>query len=108
MKVLFHLSSNFKKKTLGAAMITSIIINTVVPALFAYGLYHKTEEYKTKALRWLEQTESETNSILTGFAALAVKSRSAFDSQALIELKNEFCTKKRCLECSVGNAILKN
>ena len=104
----FHLSSNFKKKTLGAAMITSIIINTVVPALFAYGLYHKTEEYKTKALRWLEQTESETNSILTGFAALAVKSRSAFDSQALIELKNEFCTKKRCLECSVGNAILKN
>jgi hypothetical protein len=79
-----------------------------VPSLFAYGLYHKNESQKTKALRWLEQLESENNLILSGFAGLSVKSKSAYDSQALIELKNQYCIKKRCLECSVGNSILKN
>lgn len=104
----FHLQSNFKKKALGSSMIDSIIINTIVPSLFAYGLYHKSEPHKAKALRWLEQISTENNSILSGFALLSVKSNSAYDSQALIELRNEYCTKKRCLECSVGNAILKN
>ena len=104
----FHLQSNFKKKALGSSMIDSIIINTIVPSLFAYGLYHKSEPHKAKVLRWLEQISTENNSILSGFALLSVKSNSAYDSQALIELRNEYCTKKRCLECSVGNAILKN
>ena len=104
----FNLQSNFKKKALGSSMIDSIIINTIVPSLFAYGLYHKSEPHKAKVLRWLEQISTENNSILSGFALLSVKSNSAYDSQALIELRNEYCTKKRCLECSVGNAILKN
>lgn len=104
----FHLQSNFKKKALGTSMIDSIIINTIVPSLFAYSVYHKSEPHKAKSLRWLEQISTENNSILSGFALLSVKSNSAYDSQALIELRNEYCTKKRCLECSVGNAILKN
>ena len=104
----FQLKSNFKKKTLGSAMISSIIINTIVPSLFAYGLHHNNEQQKAKALRWLEQLEPEDNSILKGFAGLSIKSRTAYDSQALIELKNEYCIKKRCLECSVGNAIVRN
>lgn len=104
----FHLQSNFKKKQLGPTMINSIIINTVIPMLFAYGLYHKNETHKAKALLWLEQVTAEKNSIVTGFAQLMVKSKTAYDTQSLIELKNEYCTKKRCLECSVGNAILKN
>ena len=92
----------------GTTMIASIIINTIVPSLFAYGLYHDSEHYKTRALRWLEQISTENNSILSGFSLLAVKSNTAYDSQALIELKNEYCTKKRCLECSVGNALLRD
>lgn len=104
----FQMESNFKKKTLGKAMISSIIINTIVPSLFAYGLYHNNEQQKVKAIKWLEQLESENNAILAGFAGLSVESKTAFDSQALIELKNEYCIKKRCLECSVGNAIIRN
>jgi hypothetical protein len=88
-------------------MVASIIINTIVPCLFAYGIYHNNEHQKTKALRWLEQVETEKNSILSEFAGLTIKSKNAYDSQALIELKNEYCIKKRCLECSVGNTILK-
>jgi hypothetical protein len=59
-------------------------------------------------VNWLEQINTENNSILSGFAQLSITSKTAYDSQALIELKNEYCIKKRCLECSVGNAILKN
>jgi hypothetical protein len=103
----FHVASNFKKKNIGSFMISSIIINTIIPCLFAYGIYHNNEHQKTKALRWLEQLETEKNSILSGFAELTIKSKTAYDSQALIELKNEYCTKKRCLKCSVGNSILK-
>ncbi len=103
----FDEASAFKKKKLGAAMIDNIIINTIAPVLFAYGNYHDENKYKEKALRWLEETAAEKNAITKGFQQLKIENKNAFDSQALIELKNEYCSKKRCLECGVGNAILK-
>lgn len=89
-------------------MIYNIIINTVCPVLFAYGNYHDENKFKEKALKWLEQTSAEKNNITKGFQLLGIENKTAFDSQGLIELKNEYCNKKRCLECGVGNAILKN
>jgi hypothetical protein len=103
----FHQASAFKEKKLGADSIDNIIINSVVPVLFAYGLYHDDEKSKDKALRWLEEISVEKNSITRGFAQLGIKSKSAYDSQALIELKNEYCSFKKCLQCSVGNDLLK-
>lgn len=104
----FEESSAFKKKRLGTAMIDNIIINTVVPMLFAYGSYQDEYKYKQKALQWLEEISAENNLITNSFQKLQVENKNAFDSQALIELKNEFCVKKKCLDCSVGNAILKS
>ncbi len=104
----FDETSSFKKKKLGAAMIDNIIINTVGPVLFAYGSYHDEQKYKDKALKWLVATAPESNTITKGFQKLGIENKNAFDSQALIELKNEYCNKKRCLDCGVGNAILKN
>lgn len=104
----FDESSTFKKKNIGTAMIDNIIINTIAPVLFVYGSYHDEYKYKDKALKWLEQTAAESNSITKGFSKLNVDNKNAFDSQALIELKNEYCNEKRCLECGVGNAILRN
>ena len=103
----FDETAAFKKKKVGAAMIDNLIINTVAPVLFAYGSYHDEQKYKEKALKWLEQTAAESNSITKGFQQLGIENKNAFDSQALIELKNEYCNKKRCLDCGVGNAILK-
>lgn len=100
--------SAFKKKTLGETMIDNIIINTIAPVLFAYGSCHKEQQYKDKALQWLENTAAEANSITKGFRQIGVNNKSAFDSQALIELKNEYCSKRRCLDCGIGTAILKN
>ena len=103
----FDEESAYRKKKLGAAMIDNIIINTVCPVLFAYGNYNDETKYKDKALRWLEQTSAEKNNITKGFQQLGIENKTAFDSQGLIELKNEYCNKKRCLECGIGNSILK-
>lgn len=103
----FDETSSFKKKKLGAVMIDNIIINTVAPVLFAYGSYHDENKYKEKALKWLEATAPESNSITKGFQQLGVENKNAFDSQGLIELKTQYCDRKMCLDCGVGNYILK-
>lgn len=105
---VFDETSAFKKKNLGEQMIENILINTVVPILFAYGHHYQEVMYKDKALQWLEDIKAEKNSISKGFEALQVENKTAFDSQALIQLKNEYCNKKRCLDCSVGNKLLRS
>jgi hypothetical protein len=100
-------AGEFKQKNIGSEMINNIIINTVVPAVFSYGLYRDETLYKNKAMRWLEQTAAEKNNILNSWKALNVSSQHAYDSQALIELKTQYCQKKKCLDCAIGNAILK-
>ncbi|MCW3118375.1 MAG: hypothetical protein JWM28_2457 [Chitinophagaceae bacterium] len=103
----FDESTNFKMKTLGASMIANIVINTLVPVLFAYGNYQHENKYKLKALQWLEETAAEINSITSDFQQLGIENKNAYDSQALIELKNKYCNNRKCLDCSIGNAILK-
>ncbi len=98
----------FKKKNIGAQMINNILINTVVPVLFAYGQHHAEQVYMDKSISWLEEIEAEKNTITKGFEALNMLNINSFDSQSFIELKNEYCNKKRCLECAVGNALLKS
>ncbi len=89
-------------------MADSLLINTVIPLIFTYGHYHHDEKIKTKALSWLDQIKAEKNTIVSGFQKLNFVSNTAFDSQSLIELKNEYCDHRRCLECSIGGSILKN
>lgn len=100
-------ASAYKKKALGNDAIDHIIINTVAPVLFAYGLYHNSSKQKDKALRWLEETAPENNRITREFLSIGIENGTAYDSQALIELKNQYCSNKRCLECSVGNYLLR-
>lgn len=97
----------YREKKLGSVMTDSILINTMTPMLFAYGLYHRDEKCRIRAIKWLESISPENNCITQGFNRLGIAHDSAFDSQALMELKNEYCTKKRCLECGVGNALLR-
>ncbi len=99
--------TTYKPKNLGKAMINNIIINTMAPVIFAYGQYHQQEIYKEKALHWLESCSAESNSITSGYQQLGIKNATAAESQALIELKNEYCHYKRCLDCAVGNAIIR-
>jgi hypothetical protein len=104
----FSDSSRFIKKRIGGAMIDNIMTNTVIPLLFTYGTYYNEHSIRYKALRWLEETGWEENTITRNFKAIGIKCSSSYDSQALTELKNEYCDKKRCLECSIGAWLLKN
>lgn len=99
--------SNFLEKKLGIQMQDNIIINTIVPFLFAYGYQLKDTGFTSRAINWLETIAAEKNSICKGFEALGIQQKSAFDTQALIQLKNNYCNKKHCLDCAIGNKILK-
>lgn len=88
-------------------MTDSIMINTVIPILFAYGHHHKEPIYKERALQWLEQLKAENNQITSGYSLHGVDNKNAFDSQALIQLKNNYCNQKRCLECAIGNQLVR-
>lgn len=87
-------------------MIDNLMINTVCPILFAYGKFQKDEVQKEKALNWLQSLRAEKNAITKGFERLKVENNNASDSQALIQLRNFYCEKHRCLECNIGAAIL--
>ncbi|HOZ80123.1 MAG TPA: DUF2851 family protein [Ferruginibacter sp.] len=100
-------ASCYQEKKLGKQMTDNILINTVVPVLFAYGHYFKENKYKEKALAWLEEITAEKNNITKVFSDAGINIPSAFASQALIQLKNSYCNHKRCLECAVGNNIMK-
>lgn len=101
-------ASVFRKKTLGKTTIENIVINTIVPVLFAYGAYSDNQSIKDKALRWLDEVAAEKNYITKGFQALGLHNKSAWDSQAFIELKTRYCNVLRCLQCAVGNSLLKS
>ncbi len=96
----------FKPKRLGEQAAEQVLINTVIPVLFAYGHYHGEDIFKEKAIQWLGSIQSERNTITAGFGQLGIPARNALDSQAMIELKTAWCDQKKCLQCAIGNAIL--
>ena len=104
---VFDELSIYREKNIGKQMIHSVLINTIVPILFAYGHHYGETKYKERAMLWLEQIAEENNSITKGFTLLGIENKNAFDSQALIQLKNDYCNQKRCLECAVGNKLLR-
>lgn len=103
----FDEAGDYKPKNLGKQMIDSIIINTVVPVLFAYGSYTKQQLYKDKAIEWLIQLAPEQNRITIEWKRHGVSNYNALQSQALLELKKFYCDVRRCLDCALGNKLLK-
>lgn len=92
---------------LSNAFIDHIIINCFAPVLFAYGKSVGSDDYKSKAIEWLEQTKKENNAITRKFEALTMPHDNASTSQALLHLKSAYCAHKKCLNCAIGLAILK-
>lgn len=104
----FEKPSVFKKKRLGDSLINSIIINAVIPTLFAYGHSRSSNVIKEKVIDLLRQTKVEDNSTLRKMKLLGFSLKNGLDSQALLYLFNELCRPKKCLNCAIGNFILNN
>ncbi len=104
----FEEESAERKKTFGRGSADLILINTIAPFLFAYGVHNGEDIYKERAIQLLESIPPEQNAIVKKWKEQGLVAGSAYDSQAFIQLKKEYCDVKRCLDCSVGNRILQN
>lgn len=102
----FDKESPKKKKKLSKSFIDLIIINTIIPLLFAYAK-SQGKEISEDLILLLNEVSAEKNAILDKFSSFGIKSKNAFETQSLLQLKNEFCNKSRCLECAVGMELLK-
>ena len=102
----FEKESVKKEKKLGKQSIDIILINTIIPFLYVYGKATSNQEIKDRAITFLEQIKPENNKIIRNWKNLNVNAENAFYSQALIHLKNEYCNKKKCVNCVIGSEIL--
>lgn len=105
----YHLHSTSSKsiKNLGKSAIEILIINSIVPFIFVYGKQYGNERKSEFAIQLLERLNPEKNSIITFWGNVGIKAKSALQTQALLELKNNQCNLKKCLECSIGHFIIK-
>jgi hypothetical protein len=93
---------------IGRQSMQNLVINTVIPLLFAYSRWQDKQEYRDRALAWLEQLPAEQNAILEVFARLELPVQTAADSQAYLQLFGQYCQTRKCLSCSLGHHLLKN
>lgn len=100
-------SSN-RPKRMGQMIKNILIINAIIPFMFLYGKKQGKENYCRKAVRWLEELPAERNYIIQNWEMTGLRFDSAMQTQALIQLRREYCDKHRCLECRIGREILKS
>jgi hypothetical protein len=102
----FDKNSSFKPKKLSKSFVDLILINTILPIKFAYQK-HNFKDISEDLIALLSQIPPENNRIIQKFASVGIKSKNAFETQSLLQLKNEYCDKGKCLECAIGIELLK-
>ncbi len=102
----FDTPSVTRPKSFGEEAAALIVVNTIVPFLFAYGETRHEEKLRQRALDFLEILAAEKNHIIEGWQTLGVEPQTAAQTQSLIELKKQYCDMKRCTACSLGHFIM--
>jgi hypothetical protein len=98
-------SRNMQKKT-GNQAGDIFLINAVIPLIFVYGRFTGNNALPERALSFYEDLPPETNSVISDWKKSGIDSESAFYTQALLQLTNEYCRKRRCLECQIGCKLI--
>lgn len=104
----FGIESKKTEKNITDAFFDKIMINVIVPFLFYYGKFVQEERFIEKAFEILLEIKPEKNKITNSWQDIGYSNNNALESQALIELKQNYCNKNRCLDCNIGYKILKN
>jgi len=94
-------------KSISPSTVELIMINNVIPFLFVYGKLKGQVRYQDQAFALLDSIQAESNSIVRKFIEFGLKPLSASQSQALLELKTNYCDQKKCLECRIGLDLIK-
>lgn len=103
----FQKQSKSSKKVLTKSFIDLLLINTILPLKFCYAK-QKGQDVDAVIVQISNEITSEKNSIIDAFNQLKKISKSSLDSQALIHLKTEYCSKNKCLQCAIGNKLVGN
>ena len=96
-----------KKKSLTTAFIDLLLINTIIPLKFAYAK-SQGKDISEQLIDLMQEIQAEKNVIIEKFSGFGIKSENAYESQSLLQLKNEYCNAKRCLECAVGMELMRS
>lgn len=104
----FQKTSPRQEKQLGENALNLILINTVIPFLYAYGIHKADESLCERATRFLESLKAENNHVTRMWSGAGLPVFTAADSQALLQLQKEYCDKKDCLRCRFGYEYLRN
>lgn len=103
----FGKSSSKRKKRTTDAFIDLLLINTIIPLKFSHAS-QLGRSIDDDIIEWASELKPESNSIVDKFNTYRAASNSAMHSQALIELKTNYCDRNKCLQCAIGNSILTN
>ena len=103
----FSSVSENKKKNIGTNAVNTLLINTVVPLLFFYGKTKNEHHYISRAVDFLMEIKAENNSITKEFTIHKLPVKNACDTQGLLNLEKNYCKKHLCLDCAIGNEILR-
>lgn len=103
---IFGKKSKAISKNTGMQAADIFLINAVIPLIFIYGRFHDNNDVCEKALTFLEEIGPETNSVTRDWKSAGIEVKSAFYTQALLQLTDEYCKKRRCLECRIGCKII--
>jgi len=102
----FEKTSKKSEKKLSKKFIDLVIINTILPLKFNYAKY-LGKQIDDEIVYIATQIGAEQNSIIEKYKSLNIKILNAAESQSILQLYNEYCSKNKCLECAIGNSLLK-
>lgn len=107
-KIHYSFTSTSRKtyKKLSKKFIDLLLINTIVPLKFIY-LKYINELNEEELISTIKLIKPEKNVVIDGFKELNVPCNNALNSQALLQLKNEYCEKNKCIQCAIGNQLLR-
>jgi Protein of unknown function (DUF2851) len=103
----FDKESPVKNKKLSKSFVNLLLINTIIPLQFAYAK-SQDKDITENLIDLLHEIAPEENEIIKKFNACGIKAKNAFETQSLLQLKNEYCNKKECLSCAIGLELIKS
>lgn len=101
----FNTKSKTSSKTLTKAFINLLVINTILPLKFCYEQY-KGNVVNELFLDLIRQLPLEKNRIVEKFSSIKPIEKSALASQGILQLKNQYCDKNRCVHCAIGHQLI--
>ena len=99
-------SSTRKAGAIGKSTIEILAINAVIPTMFIYGRNTGKEEIAEKALDLLHTLKPESNTFIKKWTSVGIAASDAYESQALLQLRKEYCDQRRCVNCAIGHQLM--